>query len=56
MFCPMTRNECREDCTWFVEGECVIIRLNSIDSQLDYVQDVVNVLEETIRKKNFIAE
>lgn len=53
MFCPMTKKECRQDCAWFVEGGCSIIRLNDITDQLDFVQDAVNTLEETISKKNF---
>ena len=53
MYCPMTKEECKTDCAWFVEGECVIVRLNNIADQLDYVQDAVNALEETIQRKNF---
>lgn len=53
MYCPLTREECKIDCAWFVEGDCAIIRLNNITDQLEYVQDAVNALEETISKKNF---
>lgn len=53
MFCPMMKKECRQDCAWFVEGGCSVIRLNDIADQLDFVQDAVNTLEETISKKNF---
>lgn len=53
MFCPMTKAECREDCSWYVEGGCSVIRLNDIADQLDAVQDAVGELEETVSKKNF---
>lgn len=56
MYCPLTREECKTDCAWYVEGGCSTVSLNEIARQLDYVQDTVNTLEETIRKKNFIAE
>ena len=53
-WCPLMNNECRSDCTWYVVGECSVIRLNEIANQLDFLQDAVNALEETIQKKNFM--
>lgn len=25
MFCPMTKEECTDDCAWFIEGECAVL-------------------------------
>lgn len=37
MYCPLTREECKTNCAWFVEGICAIVRLNDVADQLDYV-------------------
>ena len=56
MFCPMTREECKNDCAWFVEGECCICNINRIETDLDYLQDAVSALEETIKAKSFTEQ
>lgn len=55
-YCPMTTKKCREDCAWYVEGVCAVSRLNDIENQMEYVQEALNNLEETVAKKTFVVE
>ncbi len=52
-WCPLTKEDCKKSCAWFREGECAIAVLHDIFNTLDFVQDGVNALQETIESKDF---
>lgn len=52
-WCPLTKEDCKKSCAWFREDECAIAVLHGIFNALDFVQDGVNALRETIESKDF---
>ncbi len=52
-WCPLTKEDCKKSCAWFREDECAIAVLHDIFNTLDFVQDGVNALQETIESKDF---
>ena len=63
MFCPMTKEECRQDCAWFiesrrkhpdhVEGNCSLTEFRSISDKLNQIEKSLDRLERTIHNTDF---
>lgn len=53
MFCPMTKEECTDDCAWFIEGECAALGVCGVSEHLESLEECIQDLEDTIRKKDF---
>ena len=51
--CPILKSDCTTQCALFREDECAFAKLHDIVDNLDYVQDALNALQETIDKKDF---
>lgn len=47
-WCPLTKTDCKKECAWFIEGECVFERLHDIANQLEEIKDSVDDLKDTI--------
>ena len=64
MFCPMTKEECRQDCAWFsesrrkypdhIDGKCLLVVMKSIPEKLDHIEKSIGKLERTIHNTEFV--
>lgn len=53
MFCPMTKEECTDDCAWFIEGGCAVLGVCGVSEHLESLEECIQDLEDIIRKKDF---
>ncbi len=53
MWCPISNAECKTECAWFTEGECVMMKLKDLPDQLEELRTGMEDLEQTIKMKNF---
>lgn len=53
IWCPMAGCDCSDDCAWFAEGECSLMRMHDISDSLDAIQESLTELDDTIKRKKF---
>ncbi|BCJ92830.1 hypothetical protein acsn021_03990 [Anaerocolumna cellulosilytica] len=52
-WCPIVKEGCKTDCTWFAEGECAFAKLHYISNSLEEIRESIDSLEKTIENKEF---
>lgn len=65
MFCPMIKEECKQDCAWFiasrrkykdhVEGKCSLAVVSKVCGELEKIIKSIDKLECTIHDTDFTA-
>lgn len=54
--CPVTKEQCTDECAWFSHGECAFVRLHEVADKMEEIVEVVGCLEsleQTIKNKEF---